>query len=42
MEEILGMSDRILTIADGRITAQFDINEATQDKLMKASMPGGN
>jgi D-xylose transport system ATP-binding protein len=42
MEEILGMSDRILTIANGRITAQFDINEATQNKLMKASIPGGN
>jgi D-xylose transport system ATP-binding protein len=41
MEEILGMSDRILTMANGRITAEFDIQEATQEKLLKASVPGG-
>jgi D-xylose transport system ATP-binding protein len=40
MEEILGMSDRILTMANGRITAEFDINEATQEKLLKSSVPG--
>jgi D-xylose transport system ATP-binding protein len=41
MEEILGMSDRILTMADGKITAEFDISEATQEKLLRASVPGG-
>jgi D-xylose transport system ATP-binding protein len=42
MEEILGMSDRILTMANGKITAEFDIKEATQEKLLKALVPGGN
>ena len=42
MEEILGMSDRILTMADGKITAEFDISGAIQEKLLKASVPGGN
>jgi ABC-type sugar transport system ATPase subunit len=42
MEEILGMSDRILVMADGKITAEFDITGATQEKLLKASVPGGN
>jgi len=40
MEEILGMSDRILTMANGRITGEFDITEATQEILMQASVPG--
>jgi D-xylose transport system ATP-binding protein len=42
MEEILGMSDRILVMADGKITGEFDIADATQEKLLKASVPGGN
>jgi D-xylose transport system ATP-binding protein len=42
MEEILGMSDRILVMADGKITVEFDISNATQEKLLKASVPGGN
>lgn len=37
MEEILGMSDRILIMSNGRISGEFDISEATQEKLMKAS-----
>ncbi len=37
MEEILGMSDRILTMNGGRITGEFNISEATQEKLMLAS-----
>lgn len=37
MEEILGMSDRILVMSDGRISGEFDISEATQEKLMLAS-----
>jgi D-xylose transport system ATP-binding protein len=41
MEEILGMSDRILTMANGRITAEFARDDATQEKLLKASVPGG-
>lgn len=40
MEEILGMSDRILTMCDGRITGEFDRSEASQEILMKASVVG--
>ena len=38
MEEILGMSDRIYTVAQGRITGEFDYREATQESLMQASV----
>ncbi|MDD7593168.1 MAG: sugar ABC transporter ATP-binding protein [Peptoniphilaceae bacterium] len=34
MEEILRMSDRILVMAEGRKTAELDIAEATQEKIM--------
>lgn len=33
--EILGVSDRIYTIKDGRITGEFDVREASQDKLLE-------
>ncbi|NLU53586.1 MAG: sugar ABC transporter ATP-binding protein [Clostridiaceae bacterium] len=35
MPEILGISDRILVMCEGRITGELDINEATQDKIME-------
>ncbi|MDD3172756.1 MAG: sugar ABC transporter ATP-binding protein [Herbinix sp.] len=38
MPEILGMSDRILVMNDGRITGDFSKEEATQEKLMKCEM----
>ena len=34
MPEILGMSDRIIVMCDGRITGEMDIHEATQEKIM--------
>jgi D-xylose transport system ATP-binding protein len=40
MEEILGMSDRIIVISDGTLTAEFSIQEATQEKIMNASIGG--
>ncbi len=42
MEEILGMSDRILVMCNGRINGEFDITEATQEKLMHASTGSEN
>lgn len=36
MTEILGISDRIYTFANGKITGEFDISEATQKKLLNA------
>lgn len=38
MPEILGMSDRILVIYEGKVTGDFTINEATQEKLMAAAV----
>lgn len=34
LPEILGMSDRILVVAEGRITAVLDASEATQETIM--------
>jgi inositol transport system ATP-binding protein len=35
LPEILGMSDRIIVIHEGRISGEFDRGEATQEKLLK-------
>jgi len=40
MEEILGMSDRILVMSDGVFTAEFDREEASQEEIMRASIGG--
>ena len=37
LPEILGMSDRILVMSEGRIAGEFNIAEATQEKLMAAA-----
>jgi rhamnose transport system ATP-binding protein len=37
LPEILGMSDRILVMREGRLTAEFSRAEATQEKLMSAA-----
>lgn len=41
LPEILGMSDRIMVIHEGKITAIIDRKEATQEKIMVAAT-GGN
>jgi len=38
MPEVLGMSDRILVMHEGRITGEFDRQEATQEKIMEAAI----
>ena len=38
MPEILGMSDRILVLHEGKITGEFNMNEATQEKIMKSAV----
>ena len=35
LPEVLGMSDRIYVMAHGEITGELDIEDATQDKIMK-------
>lgn len=34
MPEVMGMSDRIIVMCDGRITGEFMIEDATQDKIL--------
>jgi len=38
MPELLGMSDRILVMHEGRLSAEFDRSEATQEKVLAAAM----
>jgi ABC-type sugar transport system, ATPase component len=38
MPEIMGMSDRIIVVCDGRITGEFPIREATQEKVLECAM----
>jgi inositol transport system ATP-binding protein len=37
LPEILGMSDRVLVMHDGRITGEFSRADATQEKIMHAA-----
>ena len=37
MPELLGMSDRIIVMREGRISAEFSREEATQEKLLNAA-----
>ncbi len=41
LPEVLGMSDRVLVMSDGAITAEFTRAEATPDKIMMAATSGG-
>jgi ribose transport system ATP-binding protein len=38
LPEILAISDRILVMAEGKITAQFDVADATEDNILKAAI----
>jgi rhamnose transport system ATP-binding protein len=37
LPEILGMSDRIIVMREGRVTAQLSRAEATQEKIISAA-----
>lgn len=41
MSEIMSVSDRIITFAEGRITKELQRDQFTQENLMIASIPGG-
>jgi rhamnose transport system ATP-binding protein len=38
MPEVLGMSDRVVVMRDGRVTASMDTKDATQEKILQAAM----
>jgi len=39
LPEILAVSDRIVVMTEGSITAEFAAHEATEDKILKAAIP---
>ncbi len=39
LPEVLGMSDRVLVMSEGRITAELSRDEATQEAIMNAAVP---
>ncbi len=39
LPEILAISDRILVMAEGALTAELSIGEATEDSILKAAIP---
>src|SRR4029453_12382907 len=38
LPELIGMSDRILMLHEGRVTGEFDAREVTQEALMQAAL----
>lgn len=38
MPEVLGMADRIVVMKSGRVTGRFDTSDATQEKILEASL----
>jgi D-xylose transport system ATP-binding protein len=40
LPELIGMSDRILMLHEGRVGGEFARDEATQERLMEAAMGG--
>lgn len=37
MKEVIGMSDRIIVMSEGRLTGELDAKNATQEEIMKAA-----
>lgn len=42
LPEVLGMSDRVLVMHEGKITADMPVEEATQEKIMAYAAGGGD
>lgn len=40
MPEVMNMSDRIYVMSEGKISAEFDPTDLTQDMILNAAMPG--
>ena len=38
MTELLGLYDRVLVLSHGQITGEFDIKDATQEKILKCAV----
>lgn len=42
MPEVLGMSDRVIVMSEGRITGELDRSEATQERIMELAAPSSD
>jgi rhamnose transport system ATP-binding protein len=40
LPEVLGMADRVLVMSEGRLTAELDRREATEEAVIRAATPG--
>ena len=40
LPEILGMSDRIIVMCDGRVTGEFERRDATEEKILECALSG--
>ena len=40
LPEVLGMSDRIYVISEGRVTGELPIEEASQERIMEMATKG--
>ena len=40
LPEIMALSDRILVLSEGHLTADMSRSEATEEKLLQAALPG--
>jgi ABC-type sugar transport system ATPase subunit len=41
LPEILALADRILVLAEGRVTAEFSRDEANEENVLRAALPKG-
>jgi L-arabinose transport system ATP-binding protein len=39
LPEIMAIADRIITICEGKLTAEFDRKDFSDDKILKAALP---
>jgi ABC-type sugar transport system ATPase subunit len=39
LPELLAIADRILVLAEGRVTAEFDRDEANEELILAAALP---
>jgi L-arabinose transport system ATP-binding protein len=39
MPELIGLSDRVMVMAESRITAELSGDEITEDRILRAAMP---
>ncbi|MGE3637681.1 MAG: hypothetical protein AB7G28_03925, partial [Pirellulales bacterium] len=39
LPEILAVADRILVLAEGRLSAEFARDEASEEKILRAALP---